>query len=543
MFFHSLNRNFAGGKKSNLSLELFRMSLTGIIRNVFVPRQKKLLLHNSAPLQLQQTALNHLIECGKNTEYGQKHSFNAIKNYNDFSQMVPLNTYEELKGDIDRMRHGEQSVLWPGQVKWYAKSSGTTNDKSKFIPVSSEGLQAMHYQGGKDAVAMYLKNNPKSKIFDGRALILGGSHSPNYNLPGSLVGDLSAILIENISPLANLVRVPKKQTALLSDFELKRNRIAHETLDKNVTNLSGVPSWMLSVLMRVMELSGKKYLNEVWPNLEVFFHGGVAFTPYRKQYEQLITSPDMHYMETYNASEGFFGLQNDPTDPSLLLMLDYGVFYEFIPMDKFPDAIATAGMASQQIEPEKQACIVPLEGVEVGVNYAMLISTTCGLWRYVIGDTVRFTSVKPYKFVITGRTKHFINAFGEELIVDNAEQGLAYACRETGAEVLEYTAAPVFMDGNAKCRHQWLIEFSRRPDSLERFGDLLDEKLQEINSDYEAKRYKDITLQHLEIIDARQGLFEEWMKSRGKLGGQNKVPRLSNSREHIEQLISLNDKR
>ncbi len=543
MFFHSLNRNFAGGKKSNLSLELFRMSLTGIIRNVFVPRQKKLLLHNSAPLQLQQTALNHLIECGKNTEYGQKHSFNAIKNYNDFSQMVPLNTYEELKGDIDRMRHGEQSVLWPGQVKWYAKSSGTTNDKSKFIPVSSEGLQAMHYQGGKDAVAMYLKNNPKSKIFDGRALILGGSHSPNYNLPGSLVGDLSAILIENISPLANLVRVPKKQTALLSDFELKRNRIAHETLDKNVTNLSGVPSWMLSVLMRVMELSGKKYLNEVWPNLEVFFHGGVAFTPYRKQYEQLITSPDMHYMETYNASEGFFGLQNDPTDPSLLLMLDYGVFYEFIPMDKFPDAIATAGMASQQIEPEKQACIVPLEGVEVGVNYAMLISTTCGLWRYVIGDTVRFTSVKPYKFVITGRTKHFINAFGEELIVDNAEQGLAYACRETGAEVLEYTAAPVFMDGNAKCRHQWLIEFSRRPDSLERFGDLLDKKLQEINSDYEAKRYKDITLQHLEIIDARQGLFEEWMKSRGKLGGQNKVPRLSNSREHIEQLISLNDKR
>ena len=543
MFFHSLNRNFAGGKKSNLSLELFRMSLTGIIRNVFVPRQKKLLLHNSAPLQLQQTALNHLIECGKNTEYGQKHSFNAIKNYNDFSQMVPLNTYEELKGDIDRMRHGEQSVLWPGQVKWYAKSSGTTNDKSKFIPVSSEGLQAMHYQGGKDAVAMYLKNNPKSKIFDGRALILGGSHSPNYNLPGSLVGDLSAILIENISPLANLVRVPKKQTALLSDFELKRNRIAHETLDKNVTNLSGVPSWMLSVLMRVMELSGKKYLNEVWPNLEVFFHGGVAFTPYRKQYEQLITSPDMHYMETYNASEGFFGLQNDPTDPSLLLMLDYGVFYEFIPMDKFPDAIATAGMASQQIEPEKQACIVPLEGVEVGVNYAMLISTTCGLWRYVIGDTVRFTSIKPYKFVITGRTKHFINAFGEELIVDNAEQGLAYACRETGAEVLEYTAAPVFMDGNAKCRHQWLIEFSRRPDSLERFGDLLDKKLQEINSDYEAKRYKDITLQHLEIIDARQGLFEEWMKSRGKLGGQNKVPRLSNSREHIEQLISLNDKR
>ena len=516
------------------------MSLTGIIRNVFVPRQKKLLLHNSAPLQLQQKALEHLVERGRNTEYGQKHSFNSIKNYDDFAGMVPLNTYEELKGDIDRMRHGEQSVLWPGQVKWYAKSSGTTNDKSKFIPVSAEGLQAMHYQGGKDAVAMYLANNPKSKLFDGRALILGGSHSPNYNLPGSLVGDLSAILIENINPMANFVRVPSKKTALLSDFELKRDRIAHETIDKNITNLSGVPSWMLSVLMRVMELSGKQHLNEVWPNLEVFFHGGVAFTPYRKQYEQLITSPDMHYMETYNASEGFFGLQNDPSDSSMQLMLDYGVFYEFIPMDKFPDAIASAGMARQQLEPEKQPCIVPLEGVEVGVNYAMVISTTCGLWRYVIGDTVRFTSVKPYKFVITGRTKHFINAFGEELIVDNAEQGLAYACHETGAEVLEYTAAPVFMDGNAKCRHQWLIEFSKSPDSLERFSDLLDKKLQEINSDYEAKRYKDITLQHLEIIEAHHGLFEEWMKSRGKLGGQNKVPRLSNSREHIDQLLAMN---
>lgn len=518
------------------------MSLTGIIRNAFIPRQKKLLLHNSAPLQLQREALKHLVERAKHTEYGQKHSFNSIKKYEDFNKQVPLNTYEELKDDIHRMRHGEQNILWPGQVKWYAKSSGTTNDKSKFIPVSPEGLNAMHYKGGRDAVAMYLGNNTKSRIFDGRALILGGSHSPNYNLPGSLVGDLSAILIENISPLANLVRVPCKQTALLSDFELKRDRIAHETIEKNITNLSGVPSWMLSVLMRVMELSGKKYLNEVWPNLEVFFHGGVSFTPYRKQYEQLIATPDMHYMETYNASEGFFGLQNDPSDASMLLMLDYGVFYEFIPTDKFDESISTAGIEQQLIEPEKQACIVPLEGVEPGVNYAMLISTTCGLWRYVIGDTIRFTSVNPYKFVITGRTKHFINAFGEELIVDNAEQGLAHACRETGAEVLEYTAAPVFMDNNAKCRHQWLIEFAQQPDSLERFGNLLDKKLQEINSDYEAKRHKDITLQHPEITCARKGLFEDWMKSRGKLGGQNKVPRLSNSRQYVEQLMSMNDK-
>jgi hypothetical protein len=336
------------------------------------------------------------------------------------------------------------------------------------------------------------------------------------------VGDLSAILIENINPLANMVRVPKKSTALLSDFEIKRERIANEAMNKNVTNISGVPSWMLSVLNCMMEITGKKHLEEVWPNIEVFFHGGVAFTPYRKQYEQLITSPNMHYMETYNASEGFFGLQDDPTDKAMLLMLDYGVFYEFQEMGT--------------------DTIVPLWAVEKDKNYAMLISTSCGLWRYMIGDTIRFTSTNPYKFVITGRTKSFINAFGEELIVDNAEQGLAYACQQTGAEVLEYTAAPVFMDANAKCRHQWLIEFSKAPADLQLFSDLLDKKLQEINSDYEAKRYKDITLQHLEIIPAKTGLFNDWLKLRGKLGGQNKVPRLSNTREHIEQLLSLNVK-
>ena len=356
-------------------------------------------------------------------------------------------------------------------------------------------------------------------MFDGRALILGGSHAPNYNLPDSLVGDLSAILIENINPLANLVRIPKKKTALLEDFEVKRDRIAHEALHKNVTNRSGVPSWMLSVLNRVMEISGKTHLEEVWPNLEVFFHGGVAFTPYRKQYEQLITSPKMHYMETYNASEGFFGLQDDPSDKAMLLMLDYDVFYEF-----------------QEMGTDN---IVPLWGVEKDKNYAMIITTSCGLWRYMIGDTIRFTSTNPYKFVISGRTKSFINAFGEELIVDNAEQGLAYACQQTGAEVLEYTAAPVFMDANAKCRHQWLIEFSTPPADLQQFSDLLDRRLQELNSDYEAKRYKNITLQHLEIIPARKGLFNDWLKQRGKLGGQHKVPRLSNSREHIEQLLKL----
>ena len=500
------------------------MGLTGIARKVFAPRQHVLERYATYGEQLQRKVLAQLLSKAADTEYGRKHAFSATKDYDAFAKNNGLNTYEELKELIDRMRHGERDILWPGRVKWYAKSSGTTNDKSKFIPVSSDGLKDIHYAGGFDSVALYLRNNPQSRLFDGRALILGGSHAPNYNLPGSLVGDLSAILIENINPLVNLLRVPKKETALLSDFEVKRDRIAREALTKNVTNLSGVPSWMLSVLSRVMELSGKTHLEEVWPNLEVFFHGGVAFTPYRRQYEQLITSPRMHYMETYNASEGFFGIQDDPADKSMLLMVDYGVFYEFIPMDEFG---------------QEHPTVLPLWGVEKDKNYAMVISTTCGLWRYVIGDTVRFTSTRPYKFVITGRTKHFINAFGEELIVDNAEQGLAYACQQTGASVSEYTAAPVFMDDKARCRHQWLIEFSKRPADLQQFAQILDRRLQQLNSDYEAKRYKDITLQMLEVIEARQGLFADWMRLRGKLGGQNKVPRLSNERKYIEQLMEM----
>ena len=503
------------------------MSLTNIIGKIFVRRQKELEKYLMGAEELQQMVLQRLIALGKDTEFGRKHLFKNTHNYIDFTNHVQVNTYEELKGDIDRMRHGEANILWQGTVKWYAKSSGTTNDKSKFIPVSSEGLHHIHYQGGYDVVALYLRNHPESKIFDGKSLILGGSHSPNYNLPDSLVGDLSAILIENINPLANLVRVPKKSTALLSDFEVKRDRIARETMHKNVTNISGVPSWMLSVLVRVMELSGKEHLEEVWPNLEVFFHGGIAFTPYRKQYEKLITSDKMHYMETYNASEGFFGIQSDPSDPSMLLMVDYDVFYEFIPVE--------------ELELEHQN-IVTLSGVEVGKNYAMVITTSCGLWRYNIGDTVCFTSKNPYKFIITGRTKYFINAFGEELIMDNAEKGLSYACEKTGAEVSEYTAAPVYMDSHAKCRHQWLIEFAKEPEDIHEFARLLDQRLQEVNSDYEAKRYKDITLQHLEVVKARRGLFNDWLKSKGKLGGQHKIPRLSNSRKNIDELLEMNHK-
>lgn len=501
------------------------MGITSIARFYFHKRQKELERHGKEGVQMQAEVLKSLLERASDTEYGRDHIFNMTRSYEEFAHNVPVNTYEELKGDIDRMRHGEKDILWPGVVKWYAKSSGTTNDKSKFIPVSDEGLQNIHYQGGNDAVAMYLQNNPKSRLFDGKSLILGGSHSSNYNVAGSLVGDLSAILIENINPIVNLVRVPDKRTALISDFEIKRDKIAEICLHKNVTNISGVPSWMMSVLQRVMELSGKQHLEEVWPNLEVFFHGGIAFTPYRKAYEQLITSPNMHYMETYNASEGFFGLQNDPEDKSMLLMLDYDVFYEFIPMDEFG---------------KENPTVVPLEGVKVGINYAMLISTSCGLWRYLIGDTVRFTSRNPFKFVITGRTKHFINAFGEELIIDNAEKGLQYACKKHGAQVREYTAAPVFRDEHTIPHHQWVIEFSCPPDDLEAFADTLDAKLQELNSDYEAKRYKDINMVRLKIVVAEDGLFERWMRKRGKLGGQNKVPRLSNSREHIDELLKMN---
>ncbi len=500
------------------------MGLTSIIRPFLGGRVKEIRRSYTEAEEMQRTVLARLVRKAADTEWGRMHGYASINSYEDFAARVPLNTYDDIKSDVDRMRHGEADILWPGRVKWYAKSSGTTNDKSKFIPITKDGLHDTHYRCGTDVVAMYLHNYPDARMMDGRALILGGSHAPNYNVADSLVGDLSAILIENINSRVNMFRVPKKETALLADFEEKRDRIAREAINKNVTNLSGVPSWMMSVIRRVLEISGKEYLDEVWPNLEVFFHGGVAFTPYREQYQRLIRSPKMHYMETYNASEGFFGMQNDPADPSLLLMTHYGVFYEFIPLEDVG---------------KENPRIVPLWGVERGRNYAMVITTSCGLWRYQIGDTVKFTSVNPYKFIISGRTKSFINAFGEELVVDNAEQGLKEACRQTGAIIAEYTAAPVFMDDEGHCRHQWVIEFEREPESVETFAAILDKTLQTLNSDYEAKRYKNLTLQPLEIVKARRGLFNDWLKSRGKLGGQHKVPRLSNNREIIEQVLAL----
>ena len=502
------------------------MNLTSFLNKVyFAPRYRELEQYATRADQLQDRVMQRLVHSASRTEWGKRYDYASIHTYSDFKNRVPIQTYEEIKPYVERLRKGEQNLLWPSEIRWFAKSSGTTNDKSKFLPVSRESLHDTHYRGGQDAVAVYLHQNPESRFFTGKGLILGGSHAPNLNTNHSLVGDLSAILIENINPLVNLIRVPGKATALMEHFEPKMEAIANETIHANVTNLSGVPSWMLVLIHHILEKTGRQTLEEVWPNLEVFFHGGVAFTPYREQYRQLIRSPRMHYVETYNASEGYFGTQDDPADSSMLLMIDYGVFYEFIPLED-------VGSDNPRI--------VPLTEVEMGKNYAMVISTSAGLWRYMIGDTVKFTRKNPYKFVITGRTKHFINAFGEELIVDNAEKGLAKACAETGAQISDYSAAPVFMDERGKCRHQWLIEFARMPDNLDKFARVLDDTLKEVNSDYEAKRQNNLALQPLEVIVARPGLFHDWLDSKGKLGGQHKVPRLSNTREHMEEMLRLN---
>ena len=501
--------------------------ITKLISKVFNPRLKEIDLYSTHAGEIQFNVLKHLLNKAKNTEWGKRFDYKSITTYEDFRNRVPIQTYEDAKPFIERIMAGEQNLLWPSTIRWFSKSSGTTNDKSKFLPMSKESLKDTHYRGGQDVVTLYLQQNPESRFFSGKGLILGGSHSPNLNSNNSLIGDLSAILIENINPLVNFIRVPSKKIALMDEWESKLEAIANNTINQNVTNLSGVPSWMLVLIKHILDKTGKTTIEEVWPNLEVFFHGGVAFTPYREQYAEVIKSSKMHYMETYNASEGYFGTQNDFNDPSMLLMIDYGVFYEFLPLE--------------DIEKENPRAYC-LDEIELDKNYAIVISTTSGLWRYMIGDTVKFTNNRPYKFVITGRTKHFINAFGEELIVDNAEKGLARACADTGAQIHEYSAAPVFMDHNAKCRHQWLIEFAQEPDSVERFAAILDSSLKELNSDYEAKRSKDIALQPLELIVARKGLFHDWLAGKGKLGGQHKVPRLSNDRAYIDGMLLLNKK-
>ncbi|MDH6535593.1 hypothetical protein M2101_002279 [Parabacteroides sp. PM5-20] len=501
--------------------------LTSIVSPFFLHRQGNIGKYAQDTDLIQAKQLRKLLNKAAHTEWGMKYDYKSMRNYNDFRQRVPLQTYDDLKPYITRMINGEKDVLWPSVVRWYAKSSGTTNDKSKFIPVTNEILWRCHYKGGVDCVALYLENNPKSRFFSRKGLILGGSHSPSSLNTQAHQGDLSAVLLQNLNPLVNLVRVPPKRIILMDEWESKIKAIVNSTWNKDVNSLSGVPSWMLVLIRALLEKTGKQYLTEVWPNLEVFFHGGISFEPYRDLYKSLIPSDEMHYMETYNASEGFFGIQNDLSDPSMLLMQDYGVFYEFIQLDE-------VGSDNPKV--------IPLEEVETNVNYAMVISTLGGLWRYQIGDTIRFTSLFPHKFVISGRTKHYINAFGEELMVDNAEKAISLTNQQTGAKVKEYTAAPLFLLDKGKGLHQWFIEFVKSPDSLKEYARLLDENLKRLNSDYEAKRYKDISLQPLEIIASREGVFYEWLKQKGKLGGQHKIPRLSNTREMIEELLLIDRK-
>ena len=502
--------------------------LTKAISPIFSARQREIELFGKHLSDIQDKQLKHLLKTAKNTEWGKKYGFGDISNYITFRERVPVTEYENLNPFIERMINGEKNILWPSVVRWFAKSSGTTNARSKFIPVTQEILKNCHYKGGFDTVALYLHNNPKSCFFSKKGLILGGSHRPSPINSHSHCGDLSAVLLQNLNPLVNLVRVPRKEIILMDEWEAKLKAIVENTRNKDIVSISGIPSWMLVLIKAVIEKAGRDTLNEVWPNLEVFFHGGVGFEPYRAHYEKLIPSGKMRYMETYNASEGFFGIQDNPADLSMLLMLDYGIFYEFIPMD--------------ELEISGNSKAIPLEEVKAGENYAVVITTSGGLWRYKIGDTIRFTSLFPHKFTITGRTKFFINAFGEELMVDNAEKGLRKACEETHAIVKAYTAAPLFMldMDKGKGRHQWIIEFEQLPASIEHFAKCLDEALQQLNSDYEAKRHKEISLQLPEIILARENLFLDWMKKHNKLGGQHKIPGLSNNRDIINELLDLN---
>jgi len=479
------------------------------------------------PIDVQQELFSELVKSAKKTDFGKKYGFSDIRSYSDFSRQVPVHDYEQMKPYIEETMRGKQNVIWPSTISWFSKSSGTTGGRSKFIPVSQEALEDCHYKGGKDMISLYVNNYPETKLFRGKSLSIGGSSQVNeldFN-QSSHYGDISAVIIQNLPMWAQLARTPSLEVALMSEWEQKIEKMAQETLHENVVSMAGVPTWTIVLLQKILELSGKNNILEVWPNLEIFFHGAVAFGPYKKLFGELIPSSKMRYMETYNASEGFFGIQDQKDAEDLLLMLDYGIFYEFIPMGEW-----------DQAEPQ----VIPLGEVELGRNYAMLITTNAGLWRYKIGDTVTFTSVFPYRIRISGRTKHFINAFGEEVIVENAERSISMACDATGALITNFTAAPVYFDqeGN-KGAHEWIIEFKQQPLDKEEFVRLLDQNLRDINSDYDAKRYKDLALTGPKVHFAPEGLFERWMKSKGKLGGQNKVPRLSNDRVYIDEILAM----
>ena len=478
-------------------------------------------LFKDYPIEVQQEVLRKLVVYSIDTEIGKKFEFKTIRHYNDFKERVPIVAYEDIYEDIERNRKGEQNIFWRTSIKWFAKSSGTTNAKSKFIPISFESLDDCHYKAGKDMLSLYFNNNINSELLVGKCLRLGGSKDI-YENNNSYYGDLSAIMIDNLPFWAELSSTPSSKVSLISEWEKKVQAIINESIDQNVTSFAGVPSWMLSLLQQVIQQTGKDNILEIWKNAEVYFHGGVSFDPYRNLYKNLFPSKDFKYFEIFNASEGFFAIQDQNNSSELLLMLDYGIFYEFIPTS------------------QSEQDIISLADVKLNVNYAMVITTNSGLWRYKIGDTIKFTCLNPFRIKVTGRTKHFINVFGEELVVENAEKALSMTCELTKCEISNYTVGPIFMGSKTKGSHEWLIEFEKKPDDINKFMEILDLNLQRLNSDYEAKRYKSSTLEIPKIQVARKNLFYDWLASKNKLGGQNKVPRLSNSREYLDELINLN---
>lgn len=499
------------------------MPFNSIFAWVMKKRIHQIELFRKYPLEVQNELLERLIELGSQTAYGDQYQFQSIQSYQTFKENVPLVSYEELKPWIDRLMNGEQFLLWPHETKWFAKSSGTTSDRSKFIPVTKESLLDCHYKGGKDLLALYYENFPNRKLYKGKHLIVGGSAQILPVAEDMYQGDLSAIIVKNLPWWAELRRTPSREIALMSEWETKIERMARSTMEEDVYIIAGVPSWTYVLAKKVLEISGKQNLREVWPNLELFLHGGVNFEPYREGFKQLIPFEDMHYVETYNASEGFFGIQDVDGSNELLLMLDYGIFYEFIPMSDFNGIHSTN--------------VISLSEVKTNVNYALVITTNGGLWRYIIGDTIQFTNLKPYRFKITGRTKQFINAFGEEVIIEQVEQAITAASTKTNALIREYTVAPVYMENNTKGAHEWIIEFERLPNDFDRFQTIVDEQLRSINSDYDAKRSNNMALSFPKFTQVPRGTFESWLQEKGKLGGQHKIPRLSNDRTIVEQLL------
>lgn len=498
-----------------------------ILSWVNTKRIEQIQLYNKYSTEIQTETLFNLIRTAENTEWGKKYNYKNIRSLQEFQKNVPINEYNDLKPYINRMKAGENNILWSSPIKWFAKSSGTTEDKSKFIPVSRESLEDCHFRGGKDVLAVYMNNVEDTKILKGKVLMLGGSSDIISDNINANIGDLSAILMQNLPFYIEFMRVPDIGIALMKEWENKIDLIAERSITENIVQVAGVPSWTMVLFKKVLEMTGKSKIIDVWPNLELFIHGGVSFVPYKEQFDEIIGSPNLRYMETYNASEGFFGLQDDLSSSDMLLMLDLGIFYEFIPLNELHSENPT---------------VFALKDIEIGKNYAIVITTNSGLWRYLIGDTVVFTQKDPYKFKISGRVKHFINAFGEELIVENAEKALDVACHQTHASIREYTAAPIYMTGNSKGAHEWLIEFEKNPDDYNRFVSVLDEELKTLNSDYEAKRYMNMTLDNPKLTCIKPGVFYNWMKDRGKLGGQHKVPRLENSRKYADEILKLNAK-